>query len=87
MLTRKEPNKKTIDAKTFLAKKGEYIFLKLHVYIKLYAFKGKPYVLPRFIDDRFFLIEVCRKYNKWSTFFNKKKKMHLFICPLSLLDV
>jgi hypothetical protein len=64
----------SIEASSFLAGKGVFEVLDDFNYFKLYGFQGKPYLLPFYVSDKFFIVEVCRQYKYWAHFFNEKWK-------------
>jgi hypothetical protein len=43
-------------------------------FIRLYGFKGKPYLLLFYVSNKLFTIKVCRQYKYWAHFFNEKEK-------------
>jgi hypothetical protein len=46
----------------FLAGKGVFENRDEFSYIRLYGFQGKPFLLPYYVCDKLFIVEVCRKY-------------------------
>jgi hypothetical protein len=79
-----QPLRITQEALNFLKGKGIYVYEEESTYIRLYGFEGKPFLLPNFVCDRYFFVEVCRQYKSWSSFFDKKRKNNLFPYFLSL---
>lgn len=55
ILTETIPNKVTQEAKDFLEGRGLLYIDEEHLYIKLFGFDGKHFLLPRFVIDRLFV--------------------------------
>jgi hypothetical protein len=64
----------SLEAATFLVEKGIFETLEDFSFIRLYGFQGKPSLLPFYVSDKLFTIEVCKQYKYWAHFFNEKKK-------------
>jgi hypothetical protein len=65
----------SIEVAFFLAGKGVFETMDDFSFIRLYDFEEKPSLLPFYMLDKFFVIEVCKQYNFWAHFFNEKKKV------------
>jgi hypothetical protein len=63
-----------LETASFLSEKGVFEELEKISFLRLYGFQGKPFLLPFYISDRIFIIEVCRQYKYWTHFFNEKRK-------------
>jgi hypothetical protein len=50
----------SLEAASFLSKKGFFEAMEDFNFIRLYGFKGKPSLLPFYVSDRLFIIEVCK---------------------------
>jgi hypothetical protein len=50
------------ESTTFIVGKGVFKVQDEFSYIRLYGFQGKPFLLPYFVYDKFFMVEVCRQY-------------------------
>jgi hypothetical protein len=87
MLTGMEPDKLTEAVVNFLVGKGVYIFEEKFTYIRLFGFEGKPFLLPCFVCDIFFIYELCRQYKVWSTFFDKKRKKQFIPMPFKIVGI
>jgi len=58
----------------FLIGKGVFEIRDEFSYIILYGFQGKPFLLPYYVYDKLFMVEVCRQYESWVHFFNEQRK-------------
>jgi hypothetical protein len=74
ILTGTLPTRVSQEALDFLKGKGICVYKEKSTYIRLYGFEGRPFLLPNFVSDRYFVVEVCRQYRSWSSFFDKKRK-------------
>jgi len=64
----------SLEAASSLSKKGVFETMEDFIFIRLYGFKGKPSLLPFFVSNRLFIVEVCKQYKYWVHFFNEKRK-------------
>jgi hypothetical protein len=51
-----------------------YVFEEKFTYIIFFGFEDKPFLLPCFVCDNFFIFELCRQYKVWFSLFDKKRK-------------
>jgi hypothetical protein len=72
VLTRVEPKRITQEAEEFLKGKGICIQEENHTYIQLYGCQENPLLLPIFVCDRYFVVEICRQYKSWCILFERK---------------
>jgi hypothetical protein len=72
------------EATTFLVGKGVFEVQDEFNYIRLYGFQGKPFLLPYYVYDKLFMVEVCKHYRSWAHFFNEKQKKKFIPLPLKL---
>jgi hypothetical protein len=70
-----------------LKEKGVWIFQDQFTYIRIFGFKGKPLILHQFVCDIFISYELCRKYNMWSLFFDKKRKQRFMPMPFKMIRI
>jgi len=52
-----------LEVAPFLSEKGVFETMEDFSFIGLYGFQGKPSVLPFYVFDRIFTVEVCKQYN------------------------
>jgi hypothetical protein len=64
----------SIEVVSFLAGKGIFETLDDFSFIRLYGFEEKPSLLPFYVSNKLFVIEVCKQYKFWAHFFNEKRK-------------
>jgi hypothetical protein len=65
----------SIEASTFLAgKKCFFEVLDDFSYVGLYGFQEKSCLLHFYVSNKFFTVEVCRKYKFLAHYFNEKRK-------------
>jgi hypothetical protein len=75
------------EATIFLTGKGSFEVQDRFSYIRLYGFQGKSLLLPYCFSDKFFIIEVCKKYKSWAYLFNEKRKKQFIPFPLKVREV
>jgi hypothetical protein len=70
------PNTSILSLKvaTFLAEKGVFKTTEYFSIIRLFGYEENPFLLPLYVLDKNFVVEVCRQYKSWDHFFNKKRK-------------
>jgi hypothetical protein len=71
----------------FLKGKGIHVYEEEFTYIKLCEFEGNHFLLSHFVCYRYFLVEVCRQYKTWSSFFDKKRKCQFISLPFHVFDI
>jgi hypothetical protein len=71
----------SLEVASFLSEKGVFEALEEFSFLRLYGFQGKPLLLPFYVSDRLFVIEVCRQYKYWAHFFNEKRKKQFIPLP------
>jgi hypothetical protein len=81
-----EPKRITQEAEYFLKGKGICIQEKNHTYICLYGCQENPLLLPIFVCDRYFVVEVFRQYKSWCILFDRKRKKQFITLPLRVGD-
>jgi hypothetical protein len=52
----------SLEASSFLTEKGIFETLEDFGLLRLFGFQGKPFLLPFYVSDRLFVIEVCGEY-------------------------
>jgi hypothetical protein len=77
----------SIEVVSFLAGKGVFETLDDFSFIRLYDFEEKPSLLPFYVSDKFFVIEVCKQYKFWAHFFNEKRKKKFIPLPWKIGEV
>jgi hypothetical protein len=70
----------------FLKGKGIFIQEENYTYIQLYGCEENPLLLPTFVYDRYFVMEVCWKYKEWCILFEKKRKKQFITFPFRVGD-
>jgi hypothetical protein len=65
MLVGADPKTITQEVEEFLNIKDIFIQEENHTYIWLYGFLENPLLLPMFVCDRYFVIEVYQQYKTW----------------------
>jgi hypothetical protein len=71
----------SLEAASFLVEKGIFETLEEFNLLRLFGFQGKPFLLPFYVSDQLFVIEVCRQYKYWAHFFNEKRKKQFIPLP------
>jgi hypothetical protein len=64
----------SLEASSFLTEKGIFETLEDFGLLRLFGFQGKPFLLPFYVSDRLFVIEVCESINNGHTFSTKKER-------------
>lgn len=57
------------EARDFLNGKGKLYIEDEHTYFWFYGFEGMPFLLPKFVIDQLFLLELFQQYLYLSSFF------------------
>lgn len=74
ILTGELLDKVTQEAKDSLEGKYFLFIEEKHVYLKLYVFKGTPFLIPKFVTYGLFISVLCRQYLYGSSSFEQKHK-------------
>jgi hypothetical protein len=77
----------SMEVASFLAGKGVFETLDDFSYIRLYDFQGKPSLLPFYVSNKLFTIEVCKQYKFWAHFFNEKRKKQFIPLPWRIGEI
>jgi hypothetical protein len=80
-LLERRPMRLTEVVLNFLDGKGIHVYDEESTHIRLFIFEGKPFLLPHFVCDKYFVAEVYRQYKSWSSFFNKKRNCQFISFP------
>jgi len=60
MLIGAPPARITQYVEDFLKGKGFHVYEEDHSHIRSYGYEGIPFILPTFVCDRYFVVEVCK---------------------------
>jgi hypothetical protein len=77
----------SLKATTFLAGKGFFETSKDFSIIRIFGCEEKPFLLPFYVLDKHFVVEVCRKYKTWDHFFNEKRKKQFIPFPWKVGEI
>jgi hypothetical protein len=77
----------SLEAASFLARKGSFEAMDDFSIIRLYCSHEKPSLLPFYVSDRLFIVEVCKQYKFWAHFFNEKRKKQFIPLPWKIGEI
>jgi len=61
--------------------KGVFETIEDFSIIRLFGCEEKHFLLPFYISEKYFVIDVCKKYKSWVHFFNEKGKKQFIFLP------
>jgi hypothetical protein len=77
----------SLEAATFLMGKGVFETTEYFSIIRLFGCEEKPFLLPFYVSDKHFVVEVCRQYKSWAHFFNEKRKKQFIPLPWKIGEI
>lgn len=60
---------------------------KEYSYIRLFGFEEAPFLLPKFVIESLFILELCKKYMFWFSFFDENCKHQFIQIPFFVANV
>jgi hypothetical protein len=78
LLFGEDTSRLSLEASTFLNKKGIMEKMDNYNIIRIFCSHEKPIYLPYYVSDKLFIIEVARKYKFWfHAFYERRKKLFI----------
>jgi hypothetical protein len=77
----------SLEATSFLDKRGSFEAMEKFSIIRLYFSHEKPSYLPYYVLDKIFVVDIYREYKSLAHFFNEKRKRQFIPLPWKIGEI